>query len=84
MVVVTEHCRSFEPDRMVIDRPSKLEVQKGMGYPGSSNRGIEVQGEVDLAMGTIFCGMWPKEFSLVLIFTTGLGLDDFRVQHNFE
>jgi hypothetical protein len=67
MVVVTEHRRGFEPDCMVIDWSSKLEVQKGMGYPGSSNRGNEVQGEVDLAMGTIFCGKWPKELSLVLI-----------------
>ena len=50
---------------MVIDRPSELEVQKGMDCPGSSDRGNEVQGEVDLAMGTIFCGKWSKELSLV-------------------
>ena len=84
MVVVTEHRRSFEPDRMVIDRFSKLEVQEGMDYPGSSNRGIEVQGGLDLAVGTVFCGKWPKELSPVLIIHRWFWLGNFCVHHNSE
>lgn len=56
MVVVTEPRGCFEPDRMAIDWPGKLEVQEGVDLPRPPSRGIEVQGEVDLAMGTIFCG----------------------------
>jgi hypothetical protein len=65
MVVVTESRRCFEPDRMVVDRLSKLEVQESMGCSGSSNRGDEVQGKVDLAMGAVFCGKWPNQLPLV-------------------
>ena len=61
MVMVTEPRRSFEPDCVAVDRFGKLEVQEGMGYSGSSYRGIKVQGGVDLAMGPIFCGERANE-----------------------
>ena len=46
---------------MVINWTGKLEVQESMGCPGPSDRGIEVQGKVDMAMGTVFCGKRSKE-----------------------
>ena len=44
-----------------------------MGYSGSSNRGVEIQGKVDLAMGTIFCGKRLIQLLLVLISQRILG-----------
>lgn len=69
MVVVTEHRWRFEPDCVAIDRLSKLEVQESMGCSGPSNRGAEIQGKVDLAMGTIFRGKQLKQLFPVLIST---------------
>ena len=65
MVVVTESRRCLEPDCVVIDWFGKLEVQESVGCSGSSDRGAEIQGKVDLAMGTIFCGEWSNEPLLV-------------------
>jgi len=69
---------------MVIDRFDKLEVQEGVGCSGSPNRGDEVQSEVDLAMGTIFCGKLSKGLLLVRQLATNFGLDNLCVRYHFE
>jgi hypothetical protein len=67
VVVVAEHRRCLEPDRMVIDWFGKFKVQESMGRPRPSNGGVEIQGRVDLAVGTIFCGKRLNELLLAPI-----------------
>ena len=71
--MVAEHGRCIEPNCVVIDRFGKLEVQESMGCSGSPDRRVEVQGKVDLAMGTIFCGKPSNQMLLVLISQPILG-----------
>ena len=84
MVVVAEPRRCFEPDRMVIDWPGKLEVPEGMGCSGPPDRGVEIQGKVDLAMGTVFCGKGLVDRCWSRRFTADFWLDNLRIRYHFE
>ena len=58
---------------MVIDWFGKFEVQESVGCPRPPNEGDKVQGRVDLAVGTVFCGKRLNRLLLVPISRSILG-----------
>ena len=83
--MVTESRRCLEPDCMAIHWFGKFEVQESVVSSGPPNRGVEIQGKLDLAMGTIFCGERSDQLLLVPVSQPNLGyVDNSRVHINFE